>query len=184
MKSWRASLSAIFARKGPPEKVDKAVKLGFPCRFCRAKRKADSINSDMVRPCRAASCLTLAIKRSSILRVVFIRKTLHENMAIWSKSQSDVGAKRLGMKRFAELLRDAQNHPVPVPGLEDPEAVADVPLPLTTLGRFELLNAIRLSVFRDQLDRRTAAIDVQNNQRGHPVRDPPADWLRLAGHPL
>ena len=46
-------------------------------------------------------------------------------MAIWSKSQSDVGAKRLGMKRFAELLRDAQNHPVPVPGLEDPEAVAD-----------------------------------------------------------
>ena len=71
MKSWRASLSAILTRKGPPEKVGKAVKLGFPGRFCRAKRKADSINSDIVRPCRAASCLTLAIKRSSILRVVF-----------------------------------------------------------------------------------------------------------------
>jgi predicted nucleic acid-binding protein len=40
-------------------------------------------------------------------------------------------------------------------------AAHNVPLPLTTLGRFELLNAIRLSVFRDQLDRRTAAIDVQ-----------------------
>jgi len=29
-------------------------------------------------------------------------------MAIWSKSQSDVGVKQLGIKRFAELLRDAQ----------------------------------------------------------------------------
>ena len=33
-------------------------------------------------------------------------------------------------------------------------------LPLTTLGRFELLNAIRLSVFRQQLNPRVAAIDV------------------------
>jgi predicted nucleic acid-binding protein len=33
-------------------------------------------------------------------------------------------------------------------------------LPLTTLGRFELLNAIRLSVFRQQLSPRVAAIDV------------------------
>jgi len=117
-------LSAIFARKGPPEKVDKAVKLGFPCRFCRAKRKADSINSDMVRPCRAASCLTLAIKRSSILRVVFIRKTLHENMAIWSKSQSDVGAKRLGMKRFAELLRDQGGETAAAPAVPRQKARA------------------------------------------------------------
>jgi predicted nucleic acid-binding protein len=36
----------------------------------------------------------------------------------------------------------------------------DAALPLTTLGRFELLNAIRLSVFRQQLNRRVAAIDV------------------------
>lgn len=33
-----------------------------------------------------------------------------------------VGAKKFGIKRFAELLREAQN---PVPGLEIPEAVAD-----------------------------------------------------------
>jgi predicted nucleic acid-binding protein len=41
-------------------------------------------------------------------------------------------------------------------------AAADgVPLPLTTLGRFELLNAIRLSVFRQQLDPQAAAVDLQ-----------------------
>jgi predicted nucleic acid-binding protein len=39
--------------------------------------------------------------------------------------------------------------------------VHDGALPLTTLGRFELLNAIRLSVFRQQLNPRVAAIDVQ-----------------------
>jgi hypothetical protein len=39
-------------------------------------------------------------------------------------------------------------------------AVHDGALPLTTLGRFELLNAIRLSVFRQQLNPRVAAIDV------------------------
>ena len=39
-------------------------------------------------------------------------------------------------------------------------AADDAALPLTTLGRFELLNAIRLSVFRQQLDPRVAAIDV------------------------
>jgi predicted nucleic acid-binding protein len=39
-------------------------------------------------------------------------------------------------------------------------AVHDGTLPLTTLGRFELLNAIRLSVFRKQLNPRVAAIDV------------------------
>jgi predicted nucleic acid-binding protein len=37
----------------------------------------------------------------------------------------------------------------------------EAPLPLTTLGRFELLNAIRLSVFRQQLDPETAATDLQ-----------------------
>jgi len=37
----------------------------------------------------------------------------------------------------------------------------DAPLPLTTLGRFELLNAIRLSVFRQQLDPEAAAADLQ-----------------------
>jgi hypothetical protein len=39
-------------------------------------------------------------------------------------------------------------------------AVDDGAPPLTTLGRFELLNAIRLSVFRRQLNLRVAAIDV------------------------
>lgn len=36
-----------------------------------------------------------------------------------------------------------------------------VPLPLTTLGRFELFNAIRLSVFRRQLGPRAATVDLQ-----------------------
>jgi predicted nucleic acid-binding protein len=39
-------------------------------------------------------------------------------------------------------------------------AADDAALPLTTLGRFELFNAIRLSVFRQQLNPRVAAIDV------------------------
>jgi predicted nucleic acid-binding protein len=39
-------------------------------------------------------------------------------------------------------------------------AAHDGALPLTTLARFELLNAIRLSVFRQQLNPRVAAIDV------------------------
>jgi len=39
-------------------------------------------------------------------------------------------------------------------------AAHDGALPLTTLCRFELLNAIRLSVFRQQLNPRVAAIDV------------------------
>jgi len=39
-------------------------------------------------------------------------------------------------------------------------AAHDAALPLTTLGRFELFNAIRLSVFRQQLKPRVAAIDV------------------------
>jgi predicted nucleic acid-binding protein len=39
-------------------------------------------------------------------------------------------------------------------------AAGDAALPLTTLGRFELLNAIRLSVFRQQLTPRAAVIDV------------------------
>ena len=39
-------------------------------------------------------------------------------------------------------------------------AAHDAALPLTTLGRFELFNAIRLSVFRQQLKPRVAASDV------------------------
>jgi hypothetical protein len=35
-----------------------------------------------------------------------------------------VGAKQFGIKRFAELLRGVHHHPIP--GIEDPEAVADV----------------------------------------------------------
>ena len=40
-------------------------------------------------------------------------------------------------------------------------AAGGTPLPLTTFGRFELVNAIRLSVFRQQLDPRVAAVDLQ-----------------------
>jgi predicted nucleic acid-binding protein len=40
-------------------------------------------------------------------------------------------------------------------------ARADSPLPLTTLGRFALLNAIRLSVFRQLLDPPSAIADLQ-----------------------
>lgn len=36
-----------------------------------------------------------------------------------------------------------------------------MPLPLTTLGRFELFNAVRLSVFRRQLAPRAATLDLQ-----------------------
>ena len=36
-----------------------------------------------------------------------------------------------------------------------------VPLPLTTLGRLELFNAIRLSVFRRQLAPRAAIVDLR-----------------------
>jgi len=35
-----------------------------------------------------------------------------------------VGARQFGIKRFAELLRGEHHHPIP--GIEDPEAVADV----------------------------------------------------------
>ena len=34
------------------------------------------------------------------------------------------------------------------------------PLPITSLNRFELCNAIRLSLFRKLIDRRTAAVDL------------------------
>ena len=39
-------------------------------------------------------------------------------------------------------------------------AADDAELPLTALGRFELLNAIRLSVFRQELTPRVAAVDL------------------------
>ena len=53
------------------------------------------------------------------------------------------------------------------------------PLPLTALGRFELLNAIRLSVFRQLLDPRLAMVDLQTLQRD--IRSgilelTPCDW--------
>jgi predicted nucleic acid-binding protein len=40
-------------------------------------------------------------------------------------------------------------------------AAGNAPLTLTTLGRFELFNAVRLSLFRKQLDARAAAADLQ-----------------------
>lgn len=40
-------------------------------------------------------------------------------------------------------------------------STANEPLPITSLNRFELCNAIRLSVFRKLLDRRIAATDLK-----------------------
>lgn len=40
-------------------------------------------------------------------------------------------------------------------------ATGEAPLPITSLNRFELSNAIRLSVFRKLLDRRMAAADLK-----------------------
>jgi predicted nucleic acid-binding protein len=53
------------------------------------------------------------------------------------------------------------------------------PLPLTTLGRFELLNAIRLSVFRQELDPHAAAVDLQAIEadlRSGVLEMTPCDW--------
>ena len=58
-------------------------------------------------------------------------------------------------------------------------AGADRPLPLTTLGRFELLNAIRLSVFRQLLDPRLAIVDLQTLEadiRSGILELTPCDW--------
>jgi predicted nucleic acid-binding protein len=53
------------------------------------------------------------------------------------------------------------------------------PLPLTTLGRFELLNAIRLSVFRQLLDPRAAIADLRTFEadiRSGILELTPCDW--------
>ena len=53
------------------------------------------------------------------------------------------------------------------------------PLPLTTLGRFELLNVIRLSVFRQLLDPRSAIADLQTLEadiRSGILELTPCDW--------
>ena len=53
------------------------------------------------------------------------------------------------------------------------------PLPLTTLGRFELLNAIRLTVFRQLLDPRAALADlrtVEADIRSGILESTPCDW--------
>jgi predicted nucleic acid-binding protein len=58
-------------------------------------------------------------------------------------------------------------------------AAEGAPLPLTTLGRFELLNAIRLSVFRQQLDPQTAAVDLQTIEadiESGVLEVTPCDW--------
>lgn len=39
------------------------------------------------------------------------------------------------------------------------------PLPITTLGRFELFNAIRLSAFRKEIDKKMAATDLQTIEK-------------------
>ena len=53
------------------------------------------------------------------------------------------------------------------------------PLPLTTFGRFELVNAIRLSVFRQQLHPQVAAVDLQTIEadiRSGVLVVMPCDW--------
>ena len=58
-------------------------------------------------------------------------------------------------------------------------ATVNSPLPLTTLGRFELLNAIRLSVFRQLLDPRLAIVDLQTLEadiRSGILELTPCDW--------
>jgi predicted nucleic acid-binding protein len=53
------------------------------------------------------------------------------------------------------------------------------PLPLTTLGRFELLNAIRLSVFRQLLDSPLALADLRTLEadlRSGVLKLTPCDW--------
>ena len=53
------------------------------------------------------------------------------------------------------------------------------PLPLATLGRFELLNAIRLSVFRQLLDPRSALADLRAFEadiRSGILELTPCDW--------
>jgi predicted nucleic acid-binding protein len=54
-----------------------------------------------------------------------------------------------------------------------------VPLPLTTLGRFELFNAIRLSVFRRQLAPRAAIVDfrtIEGDIRARVIKLIACDW--------
>ena len=56
------------------------------------------------------------------------------------------------------------------------------PLPLTTLGRFELFNAIRLSVFRKQLPVRVALIDLQTIEgdvRTGVLQSTACDWAAV-----
>jgi predicted nucleic acid-binding protein len=57
-----------------------------------------------------------------------------------------------------------------------------VPLPLTTLGRFELSNAIRLSVFRRHLAPRAAIVDLQTIEgdiRARVLKLIACDWPAL-----
>jgi predicted nucleic acid-binding protein len=61
-------------------------------------------------------------------------------------------------------------------------AAGDTPLPLTMLGRFELFNAIRLSLFRKQLDSLEAAADlkaIQADIRGSVLLLVACDWAAV-----
>jgi predicted nucleic acid-binding protein len=58
----------------------------------------------------------------------------------------------------------------------------DQPLPITSLNRFELCNAIRLSVFRKLLDRRMAAADlkiVEKDITAGVLTLMPCDWAAV-----
>jgi predicted nucleic acid-binding protein len=58
----------------------------------------------------------------------------------------------------------------------------DEPLPITILNRFELCNAIRLSIFRKLLDRRIAAADlriIENDIAAGVLALTPCDWAAV-----
>lgn len=61
-------------------------------------------------------------------------------------------------------------------------SAGDQPLPITSLNRFELGNAIRLSVFRKLLDRRMAKADlriIENDIAAGVLAFTPCDWAAV-----
>ncbi len=67
---------ARFTRAPPVRNIGRGGSSGGSSCRSRCARKAASTNSDMVRPCRTASCLSRAIVASLMLSVVFIWTTM------------------------------------------------------------------------------------------------------------
>src|SRR5262245_27976917 len=76
IKSSRASRLATFTRGMPPSNDGSGGISVEDVRDWNIARKADSSNSDIVFPCRAASSFSRFMILSSMLRVVFIWKTI------------------------------------------------------------------------------------------------------------